>query len=148
MAILELPENWLIATDGSTYASMSVQYAAKLYRFYEPKPNVLLLNVIRDPRTTSMDESSASAKDREKAKVVLAEARELFAESAGTAETVSTMVAIGEPRHVIVEVSRIRKIDHVIMGGSDYQWKITDLLSGGVTNYIMHHLNCVITIIK
>lgn len=32
---MELPQNWLIATDGSKYATMSVRYAAKLYKFQD-----------------------------------------------------------------------------------------------------------------
>jgi nucleotide-binding universal stress UspA family protein len=145
---MEIPANWLIATDGSEYATMSVQFAAKLYKFLEPKPNVMLLTVIADPRAVRNDTTKLTDEQREKSKQVLREAREHFLAEAGSAETVSTMVAIGEPRQVIVEIAKSNNIDHLIMGGSDYQWKITDLLSGGVTNYILHHLNCVITVIK
>ncbi len=144
----EIPANWLIATDGSKYATMSVQFAAKLYKFLEPKPNVMLLNVISDPRGIKKEVAKAADTEKDRAKRVLRDAREYFLQEAGSAETVSTMVAIGEPRQVIVEVAKANEVDHLIMGGSDYQWKITDLLSGGVTNYILHHLNCVITVIK
>ena len=71
-----------------------------------------------------------------------------FLDLAGSDETVSTMVGIGEPRQIIVETVKANKIDHLIMGGADYQWRITDLLSGGVTNYIIEHVSCVITLIK
>lgn len=145
---MDLPGKWLIATDGSTYATMSVQYAAKLYGQLDPKPEVMLLNVLPDPRAKGKELDREAEAKRQQAKIVLADARDYFVREAGTAETVSTMVAFGEPRSVIVEVAKSREIDHLIMGGSDYQWKITDLLSGGVTNYILHHLNCVITIIK
>ncbi|MCH8495402.1 MAG: universal stress protein [Balneolales bacterium] len=145
---MKLPQNWLIATDGSKYATMSVQYAAQLYKFLDPKPNVMLLNVISDPRNVSKSVDNAHESTKSEGKRVLSEARAFFLKEAGSADTVSTMVAIGEPRQVIVEIVKANEIDHLIMGGSDYQWKITDLLSGGVTNYIMHHLNCVITVIK
>jgi nucleotide-binding universal stress UspA family protein len=145
---MELPANWLIATDGSRYANMSVEFAAKLYRFLDPKPNVMLLTVVDDPRNTRRDVQKLTDVQRDESKRILREAKDLFQQEAGSAETVQTMVAIGEPRQVIVEIAKGNKVDHVIMGGSDYQWKITDLLSGGVTNYILHHLNCIITVIK
>lgn len=144
---MELPGNWLIATDGSKYATMSVSYAAKLYKFLDPKPNVMILNVVPDPRA-ARDVSGLSSKQQDGSTQVLRDAREQFLKEAGSAETVSTMVAIGEPRQVIVEIVKSNNVDHLIMGGADYQWRITDLLSGGVSNYILHHLNCVITIIK
>ncbi len=140
---MSLPERWMIATDGSTYASQAVDYAAKLYRQLDPKPEVLLLTVIPDPRQKKPDPVA-----NERSKTVLREAKERFLREAGSADTVSTLVAIGEPREVIVDAARKNGIGHVIMGGADYQWRITDLLSGGVTNYILHHLNCVITMIK
>lgn len=145
---MEIPANWLIATDGSRYADMSVEYAAKLYRFLDPKPTVMLLHVVSDPRNVRKDIQKMTDVQRDESKRVLRGARELFLQEAGSADTVQTMVAIGEPRQIIVEIAKANQIDHLIMGGSDYQWKITDLLSGGVTNYILHHLNCVITVIK
>lgn len=140
-----LPQRWLLATDGSKYATQSVQYAARLYKFLDPKPSVLIMTVIPDPRNRREKDNEQS---KDKSKHVLREAKAFFEAEAGEAVTVSTFVAIGEPREVIVETAKKADIDHLIMGGGDYQWKITDLLSGGVTNYIMHHLNCVITIIK
>lgn len=140
---MSLPQKWLIATDGSKFATLSVQYAAKLYKQLDPKPQVTLMTVIADPRKRTGGEAP-----NDRSKLVLREAMEQFRLEAGDTETVTTYVAIGEPREVIVETAKRGGIDHLIMGGGDYQWKISDLLSGGVTNYILHHLNCVITIIK
>jgi len=140
---MSLPQRWLIATDGSKFATMSVQYAAKLYKHLDPKPQVTIMMVIPDPRKHGGGEAP-----NDRGKLVLREAMDQFRLEAGDTETVSTYVGIGEPREVIVETVRRGGIDHLIMGGGDYQWRITDLLSGGVTNYILHHLHCVITIIK
>lgn len=146
---MELPTRWLIATDGSKYANLSVEYAAELYKFIDPKPNVLIIHVIPDPTDSqSRNPLTALTKEKERGKQILREAKERFEEAAGESETVSTMVAIGEPRQVIVEIAKGNQTDHIIMGGSDYRWKITDLLSGGVSNYILHHMQCVITVIK
>jgi nucleotide-binding universal stress UspA family protein len=142
---MSLPQRWLLATDGSKYATQSVQYAARLYKFLDPKPSVLIMTVIPDPRNRREKDNEQS---KDKSKLVLREAKAFFEAEAGDSDTVTTFVAIGEPREVIVETAKKANIDHLIMGGGDYQWKITDLLSGGVTNYILHHLNCVITIIK
>ena len=148
---MELPKRWLIATDGSKYAEMSVDYAAGLYGAItqKQKPEVTLLHVIPDPTDSqSRNPLTALSKEKEQGKKILQQAKNKFVEAAGTADTVHTMVAIGEPRQVIVEIAKGNKTDHIIMGGSDYRWRITDLLSGGVTNYILHHLQCVITVIK
>ncbi|MCC5925678.1 MAG: universal stress protein [Bacteroidetes bacterium] len=144
---MNLPQNWLIATDGTKYATMSVEYAARLYACMSPKPNVLLLNIVPDPRRGGAGGADADAK-KQSGKKVLAEARQYFQDIAGTDEHVNTIILIGEPRQAIVETVKANNIDHLIMGGADYQWKITDLLSGGVTNYIIQHVNCVITLIK
>ena len=120
-----------------------------MFKFLEPKPNVLIIHVIPDPYDTqSRNPLTALTKEKERGKQILREAKERFIAAAGEAETVSTMVAIGEPRQVIVEIAKGNQTDHIIMGGSDYRWKITDLLSGGVSNYILHHMQCVITVIK
>ncbi len=146
---MELPSRWLIATDGSKYANLSVEYAAQMYSFIKPKPNVMIIHVIPDPMDTqSRNPLTALTKEKERGKQILREAKERFIATAGEAETVSTMVAIGEPRQVIVEIAKGNQTDHIIMGGSDYRWRITDLLSGGVSNYILHHMQCVITVIK
>lgn len=105
---------------------------------------MLLLNIIPDPRRKGAVDHETEAGSRR----VLAESRQFFLDLAGSDETVSTMVGIGEPRQIIVETVKANKIDHLIMGGADYQWRITDLLSGGVTNYIIEHVSCVITLIK
>jgi nucleotide-binding universal stress UspA family protein len=144
---MNLPQNWLIATDGTKYATMSVEYAAKLYACMNPKPNVMLLHIIPDPRRGSSG-SPETDQGKQKGKKVLAEARQYFLDIAGSDEHVNTMIMIGEPRQAIVETVKANTIDHLIMGGADYQWKITDLLSGGVTNYIIQHVSCVITLIK
>ena len=146
---MELPKRWLIATDGSKYAEMSVDYAAGLYGAIRPKPEVTLLHVIPDPTDSqSRNPMTALSKEKEHGKQLLKAAKDKFVQAAGKADTVHTMVAIGEPRQVIVEIAKGNKTDHIIMGGSDYRWRITDLLSGGVSNYILHHLQCVITVIK
>lgn len=146
---MQFPSRWLIATDGSKYANLSVEYAAEMYRFVKPKPNVLIIHVIPDPTDSqSRNPLTALTKEKERGKQILREAKERFVAAAGEAETVSTMVAIGEPRQVIVEIAKGNHTDHIIMGGSDYRWRITDLLSGGVSNYILHHMQCVITVIK
>lgn len=144
---MNLPQNWLIATDGSKYATESVEYAARLYACMSPRPNVLLLHIVPDPRRAAKSGSEGDS-EKQKGKQILAEARQYFIDLAGDDDQVNTMVLVGEPRQAIVETVRANKIDHLIMGGADYQWKITDLLSGGVTNYIIQHVSCVITLIK
>lgn len=146
---MELPRRWLIATDGSKYANLSVDYAAELYKFIKPRPNVLIIHVIPDPTDSqSRNPLTALTKEKERGKQILREAKERFHAAAGESDSVQTMVAIGEPRQVIVEIAKGNQTDHIIMGGSDYRWRITDLLSGGVSNYILHHMQCVITVIK
>lgn len=114
--INHLPSKWLIATDGSPYATMSVEYAARLYKHLNPKPDVILLNVIKDPRSLRREQSDLSSEERNKSRQVLVDARDIFLKEAGSDDTVSTLAIIGEPRQVIVEIAKVKEIDHVIMG--------------------------------
>lgn len=148
---MEVPKKWLIATHGAKFANMSVSYAANLYTMMHPRPEVMILNVISKPdggETRSRAEEEQFKEDQKQGKRILREAKDVFIQKDGKAETVSTMVAIGEPRQKIVEIAKSNNTDHIIMGGADFKWKITDLISGGVTNYVLHHMHCVITVIK
>jgi len=146
---MKFPKQWLLATDGSKYANMAVEYAAQLYANLMVKPNIVLLHVIPDPTgAQNRDPINAKKKEKDRGRLVLNEAKEKFKEEAGTTENISTLMVIGDPRKTIVEIAKSNKTDHLIMGGSDYRWKISDLLSGGVSNYVLHHLNCLITFIK
>jgi nucleotide-binding universal stress UspA family protein len=144
---MELPKRWMLATDGSKYANLSVEYAAKLYNFMVPKPDVLIINVIPEPgKSSGQSKDIAVIKEKERGKQILREAVQRFIDTSGSAETVRTMVAIGEPREVIVKIAEGNKTDHIIMGGADFRW--TDVISGGVSNYVLHHTKCVVTLIK
>ena len=146
---MKLPNQWLLPTDGSKYAVMATEYASKLYAQLDPKPNVVILHVISDPTgSQSRDPLNAKSEEKEKGRQLLTEAKQMFIDNSGIADTVTTMMAIGEPRKTIIEIAKSNQTDHLIMGGSDYRWRISDLLSGGVSNYVLHHLNCLITFIK
>lgn len=144
---MELPKRWMLATDGSKYANLSVDYAAKLYKFMDPKPDVLIINVIPEPGKTPGDSKDlAVIKEKERGKQILREAVQRFIDTSGKADTVRTMVAMGEAREIIVKIAEGNKTDHIIMGGADFRW--TDVISGGVSNYVLHHSKCVVTVIK
>jgi hypothetical protein len=59
------PQRWLIATDGSKYATMSVEYAANLYKQLEPKPQVMIITVIPDPYNTYTPQSDEGLKEED-----------------------------------------------------------------------------------
>ncbi|MFU8859926.1 MAG: universal stress protein [Cyclonatronaceae bacterium] len=144
---MELPKRWMLATDGSKYANLSVEYAAQLYKFMDPKPDVLIINVIPEPGKSAGKETDiAVIKEKERGKQILREAVQRFIDASGSAETVRTMVAMGESREVIVKIAEGNKTDHIIMGGADFRW--TDVISGGVSNYVLHHAKCLVTLIK
>jgi nucleotide-binding universal stress UspA family protein len=144
---MEFPKRWMLATDGSKYANLSVEYAAQLYKQMDPKPDVLIINVIPEPGKSTGDDNSVEVlQEKERGKQILREAVQRFVDANGSAETVRTMVAMGEPREVIIKIAEGNKTDHIIMGGADFRW--TDVISGGVSNYVLHHAKCVVTLIK
>ena len=146
---MEYPKQWLVTIDKSDNSSKALDYAATMYASLADKPNVVLIHVIQDiTHTQSIDPKHAKNLEKDRARHLLKESFEKFKDTAGSADNVSKMLLIGNPRKLIVEIARSNGTDHIIMGGHDFKWDISKIMKGDVSNYVLHHMDCVITIIK
>ncbi len=129
-------KKWVIATNGTKYASAAVKYAAELFRDLRTEPEVYILVVaINDEALTE-------------AKAILEMAKYSFEDIAGKEGALTPYVETGEPGKVIVEQMKKLKADHLFIGGADFKWDINDEGPGGISNYIIEHISGGVTLIK
>ncbi|MEX0723033.1 MAG: universal stress protein [Gracilimonas sp.] len=129
-------KKWVIATNGTKYASEAVKYAAELYRDLRAEPDIYILVV-------AVDDDSLT-----EAQAITEMAKYSFEDIAGKEGTLSTMVEIGEPGKVIIEQCKKLNADHLFIGGADFKWDINEDAPGGISNYIVEHISGGITLIK
>lgn len=129
-------KKWLIATNGTKYASAAVKYAADLYRDLRFEPEVYILVV-------AVDEESEN-----EAKGILELAKFSFEDIAGKEGSITPYVETGEPGKVIVEQMEKLDADHLFIGGADFKWDINEEGPGGISNYIIENISGGVTLIK
>lgn len=133
---MEFPTNWLIATNGSKYASEAVKHAGMLSALLKNKPSVTLLVVANDKES------------EDTAKGIVEMAKFLFEENSGPEVDPDLVVKIGEPGETIVGTAEEIGCDHILIGGADFKWDINSKDPGGISNYIIDKFNGVITVVK
>ena len=127
---------WLIATNGTKYASEAVKYAGSLSAVLNEKPDVTILVV-------------ANTKDDEDAALGIVEmAKYLFEEEGQKIVEPNLEVRIGKPGETIVETAKEKGVDQILIGGADFKWDINDDSPGGVSNYIIANFDGTITVVK
>ncbi|HET8864703.1 MAG TPA: universal stress protein [Gracilimonas sp.] len=129
-------KKWVIATNGTKYASAAVKYAAELFRDLRAEPEVYILVV-------SVDDDSVN-----EAKGIIELAKYTFEDIAGKEASLTTLVETGEPGKVIVEKMNTIKADHLFIGGADFKWDINEDGAGGISNYIIDNISGGVTLIK
>ena len=130
------PKKWLIATNGTKYASAAVKHAGLLSSVLTEKPEVTILVV-------------ATNKENEDAALGIVEmAKFLFEEEGGKNVEPKLEVRIGEPGETIIATARDFDCDQILIGGADFKWDINDGMPGGVSNFIIAHFDGVITVVK
>lgn len=133
---MSFPTNWLIATNGSKFASEAVKHAGLLSAELTNKPKVTILVI-------------ASEKETEDIALGIVEmAKFLFEEEGGKEVEPVLEVRIGQPGPTIVETANELGCDHILIGGADFKWDIHDDKPGGVSNYIIARFDGVITVVK
>lgn len=133
---MSFPSNWLIATNGSKYASEAVKHAGLLSSVLNGKPQVTILVVATEKKTEDI------------ALGIVEMAKYLFEEEGGKQVEPRLEVRIGEPGRMIVETAEELECDHILIGGADFKWDINDKAPGGVSNYIIANFDGVITVVK
>ena len=130
------PANWLIATNGSKYASEAVKHAGMLSAMLKNKPTVTILVVADDKES------------EDKAKGIVEMAKFLFEEHSGPEMDPELSVEVGEPGKTIIASAKKLQCDHILIGGADFKWDVNDSKEGGISNYIINKFNGVITVVK
>lgn len=133
---MSLPSKWLIATNGSVYASAAVKHAGRLSAELNSKPEVTLLVVANEKETEDI------------ALGIVEMAKFLFEEECGKQVEPNLEVRIGEPGTTIINTAKELGCDHILIGGADFKWDIHDESPGGVSNYIIARFDGLITVIK
>jgi nucleotide-binding universal stress UspA family protein len=130
------PSNWLIATNGSKYASEAVKHAGMLSSLLNNKPTVTILVVADDKES------------EDTAKGIVEMAKFLFETNSGPEMDPELAVEIGEPGKTIIKTAEKLECDQIFIGGADFKWDINDGKPGGISNYIIDKFNGVITVVK
>ena len=127
---------WLIATNGSKYASEAVKHAGILSAELTNKPEVTILVIATEKETEDI------------ALGIVEMAKFLFEEQGVKSIEPRLEVRIGSPGKTIVNTAKELGCDHILIGGADFKWDIHDDKPGGVSNYIIAHFDGVITVVK
>ncbi|HBX66397.1 MAG: hypothetical protein CL670_01415 [Balneola sp.] len=129
-------KKWVIATNGTKYASEALKYAAGLYRDLRNEPEVYILVVaINDDALTE-------------AQAIVELAKYTFEDIAGKEGALTPYVEIGEPGKVIIDQMNALEADHLFIGGADFKWDVNEDGPGGISNYIIEHISGGVTILK
>jgi nucleotide-binding universal stress UspA family protein len=130
------PSKWLIATNGSKYASEAVKHAGLLSALVTNKPEVIILVI------------AASKDDEDVALGIVEMAKYLFEEQSQNNVVPTLEVRIGTPGKTIVSTANDYHCDQILIGGADFKWDINDDSPGGVSNYIIANFDGIITVVK
>jgi len=133
---MNFPSKWLIATNGSKYASEAVKHAGALSTVLNKKPIVTILVV------------AAKKEDEEVALGIVEMARFLFEDEANKNVEPHLEVRVGAPGKTIVETARDLDCDQILIGGADFKWDINDDSPGGVSNYVIANFDGSILVVK
>lgn len=133
---MSFPSKWLIATNGSRYASEAVKHAGLLSSELTNKPEVTILVIATEKETEDI------------ALGIVEMAKFLFEEEGGSSVELRLEVRIGSPGKTIIDTAKEFGCDHILIGGADFKWDIHDDKPGGVSNYIIARFDGVITVVK
>jgi len=132
----------LVPVDGSEQSCSAARWAA------ESGGAVTLLHVHVLDGETTMSLSHRSAEDikaleQKHAAPILEKARAAM----GDVEPENTLSTIGNAGEEIVGQARFGHFDHVVMG-SRGRSALKELLLGSVSEYVLHHAHCPVTIVR
>ncbi len=142
---VELPQKWMIATDGSQFAEQSLKYASELYKLIPEKPDVHIVNVVSDPMGVGPEGLKREIAQAEK---LLEKGALKFSDEGKGDKHIHLLIEVGEPRKVLADLLKRLEIEHLFMGGADFSTGAVDVSSGGITNYMLHRLKGTVTIMK
>jgi nucleotide-binding universal stress UspA family protein len=137
----------LVPVDGSAASALAAQWAAQ--RAQETGGTVTLLHVYDMPAEDAMGlarlpKGEVAALKQNHGESSFAPAREAIADPAAIGDSV---VVIGQAAAEIVSFARLHGFDHIVMG-SRGRSLVRELLLGSVSESVMHHAPCAVTIVR
>ncbi|MGM0380426.1 MAG: universal stress protein [bacterium] len=137
---------YLLATDDSDPSHRALDYMKKILSPDEDE--VIVLSVVEEVSGDIYNEEvnpvNIQIKLSEKAEETTSSAAEKL-EEAGF--TVSTEVLTGVPGEEICELAREQEVDGIYMGRRG-RGAVGEFLLGSVSNYVLHHAPCPVTIVS
>ena len=137
----------IVAVDGSEGANRAGRFAAQLA--HDTGAVLTLLHVYNTTTTVALGLESLTHDEVEKNKTYVAKGSFDAARHAigSMPVTIETHVAIGYPGHEIVTYAQTSKADVVVMG-SRGRSPVATLLLGSVSDYVVRHATCPVTIVR
>lgn len=133
---MALPKKWLIATNGTKYASKAVLYAGELYAELSEKPKVTLLTVALD----ELGEFEATE--------ILRLALDEFESKGNPKEEVDLEVRVGNAPQTILRTAKDLDIDQLFIGAGDFKYDINAPGQGGISNKLLNSFHGVVTLVR
>lgn len=149
----------LVAVDTTKTSHEALEQALRLLNL--PTATVLLLSVeqpVVTPPTSDMPgffgESPELSWQNEVEMVNLEEQRaktaldwaEQICQQAGVQFMVSRL-ELGDPKHIICEVAKQEAADLIVVG-SHHQGRVERMLMGSVSDYVVHHAECPVLVVR
>ena len=135
----------LVPVDGSQEAVSACIWAVSIAK--RTGAGVVLLHVVDMNQMSIMDRVSVSGyvpdKLKKEGKRLLSEYTSHLTDKVG----IGTMLRMGDPGKVIVEEAEEQEIDLIVMGSTG-QSELVSLVMGSVSQYVLHHTNLPVMIVK
>ena len=135
----------LVPVDGSEAATHAAAYAAQLARAFDAR--LTLVHVFDAPGVVALGLRSLGAEqikqvEEDAARMAFAKARAVMGDS-----TPAERAEMGDPAEVIITVAKREAIDHIVMGSRGLS-PAQELLLGSVSDRIIRHAHCPVTIVR
>lgn len=126
----------LICHDGSEIAQSGLEKSIAMFR--NEKPEIILVAVVEEPVDASSYDEAAFEEWRAKREADLKEAADWVVKHGFNVDAV---VAIGDPRKMLVEAVRKKKPDIVVITSRPPQGGVRfGNITGSVSDYLIHHI--------
>lgn len=137
----------LAAVDGSDAANRAAAFAARLAR--ETDAALTLIHVYDAPTAVLLGLEAQSAEEVHKTKEILGKgsfdgARRAIGE---LPITLTTHAGIGHPAPEIVAYAKANQVDLIVVG-SQGRSNLESVLLGSVSDYVVRHASCPVTVVR
>lgn len=126
----------MICHDGSKKAQVALEKSIAIFRC--ERPDIILLTVVEEPVDASSHDEEAFEGWRAKREEDLKKTANAVAEKYGL--DVDAMLAIGDPRKMIVEAVKSKKPDMLVVARRGGGGVGEEMLFGSVSAYVIRHV--------